>query len=448
MTSSLDSNTLTVGERRIGRLVGDLARVGGGDVVLERTDDGIVLEMTWSSPDDGPVPRWFRAESDIFDLIEHSNLEETPTSPDVPRLLQFRDRRGLVTLLGCRKGGYSARSGGPGSGRVRVQHAVFGGREQCDYSAAFALRTTVSHLRNWIGASAWTAYESSETALEYRRELSEDVELGRWGAVDIVLRPQARMAEREESDLIELRTELLVETRARTAVPWERHLRAHTALRDLLVVSGWHAEVGAMHSVQHPADAYIYRDGDERMFWRPVTSGQEKTAVRPKRRHHLITYEDLGPDGLRRWFAIWARLQRVIDPIVSSIDMRNVTPVALLAQVGPGVEALGYELSRRDGMSRKKAGRVILASRFARILADVGDVLPFDGADWAARMVSTYNGIKHANRDMPDLLDVLNAERECVLIVRAWCALQIGVDRAVLRERIREDAQSQPWVLD
>lgn len=203
-----------------------------------------------------------------------------------------------------------------------------------------------------------------------------------------------------------------------------------------------------MHSVQHPADAYIYRDGDERMFWRPVTSGQEKTAVRPKRRHHLITYEDLGPDGLRRWFAIWARLQRVIDPIVSSIDMRNVTPVALLAQVGPGVEALGYELSRRDGMSRKKAGRVILASRFARILADVGDVLPFDGADWAARMVSTYNGIKHANRDMPDLLDVLNAERECVLIVRAWCALQIGVDRAVLRERIREDAQSQPWVLD
>lgn len=366
----------------------------------------------------------------------------------VPRLLQFRDRMGFVTLLGCRKGGYSTRSGGPGSGRIRVQHAVFGGREECDYTAAVALRTTVSHLRNWIGASAWTTYESSETALEYRRELSEDVELGQWGAVDIVLRPQARVAEREESDLIELRTDLLVETRARTPVPWERHIRAHTALRDLLVVSGWHTEVGSIHSVQHPADVHVYRDGDERMFWRPVTSSQEKTAFRPKRRRHLITYEDLGPDGLRCWFGIWARLQRVIDPIVSSIDMRNVTPVALLAQVGPGVEALGYELSRRDGLSRKTAGGVTLASRLARILADVGDVLPFDGADWAPRLVRAYNGIKHANRDMPDLLDVLNAERECVLVVRAWCALQLGVDRAVLRERIREDAQSHPWVLD
>ncbi|WP_148287005.1 HEPN domain-containing protein [Curtobacterium sp. B18] len=445
MTSSLDSNTLSLGERRFGRLVGDPARVGDGDVVLERTDDGVVLQVTWPSPAAGPVPRWFRAESDVFDLIDPEAAAEVH---DVPRLLRFRDRRGFVTLLGCRRGGYSARSGGPGSGRIRVQHIVFGGHEDCDYTAAVALRAVVSHLRNWVGASAWTAYESSGRGLEYRRELSEDVELGRWGAVDIVLRPQARLAEREESDLIELRTDLLVETRARTPVAWERHLRVHTALRDLLVISGWHTEVGLIHSVQHPADVYVYRDGDERMFWRPVTSSHEKTALRPKRRHHLITYQDLGPEGLRCWFGVWSRLRRIIDPIVSSIDMRNVTPVALLAQVGPGVEALGYELSRRDGLSRRKAGGVVLARRLARILVDVGDVLPFNGADWATRMVSTYNGIKHANRDMPDLLDVLNTERECVLVVRAWCALQVGVDRAALRDRLREDAQSRPWVME
>ncbi|QSB23676.1 ApeA N-terminal domain 1-containing protein [Curtobacterium sp. 24E2] len=437
-----------MGERRFGRLVGDVARVGGGDVVLERTIDGIVLEVPWSSPDDGPVPRWFRAEVDVLDLVEESNRGTPKTFDGVPRLLQFSDRRGFVTLIGCRKAGYSTRSGGPGSGRIRVQRAVFGGREKCDYTAAVALRTTVSHLRNWVGASAWTTYESSETGLEYRRELSEDVELGRWGGVDILLRPQARVAEREERDLIELRTDLLVETRARAPIQWERHLRPHSALRDLLVVSGWHAEVGAIHSVQHPGDAYMYRDGDERMFWRPVISSQEETALRPKRRHHLVTYDDLGPDGLRCWFGLWARLQRVIDPIVSSINMRNTTPVALLAQVGPGVEALGYELSRRDGLSRKKAGGINLAYRLARIVTEVGDVLPFDGTDWATRLVSAYNGIKHANRDMPNLLDVLNAERECVLVVRAWCALQLGVDRAVLRERIRQDAQSHPWVLD
>lgn len=129
MTSSLDSNTLAVGERRFGRLVGDVARVGGGDVVLERTIDGIVLEVPWSSPDDGPVPRWFRAEVDVLDLVEESNRGTPKTFDGVPRLLQFSDRRGFVTLIGCRKAGYSTRSGGPGSGRIRVQRAVFGGRE-------------------------------------------------------------------------------------------------------------------------------------------------------------------------------------------------------------------------------------------------------------------------------------------------------------------------------
>ncbi len=77
----------------------------------------------------------------------------------------------------------------------------------------------------------------------------------------------------------------------------ERHLRVHTALRDLLVISGWHTEVGLIHSVQHPADVHVYRDGDERMFWRPVTSSHEKTALRPKRRHHLITYQDSDQRG-------------------------------------------------------------------------------------------------------------------------------------------------------
>lgn len=128
--------------------------------------------------------------------------------------------------------------------------------------------------------------------------------------------------------------------------------------------------------------------------------------------------------------------------------MRNTTPVALLAQVGPGVEALGYELSRRDGLSRRKAGGINLANRLARIVTEVGDVRPFDGVDWATRLVRAYNGIKHANRDVPNLLDVLNAERECVLVVRTWCAFQLGVDRAVLRERVHQDAQSHPWVLD
>lgn len=405
--------------------------------MLERTPDGIVLEVSWSSSDDGPLPRWFRAELDVADPV---------ASAAPPRRLLFRDRQGYVVLLGCRSGGYTTLSGGPGTGRVLVRHVVFDSPHDHDFEHVLGLRTTISHLRGWVGAHAWSHVENSDGAYELHKDLSDDIDLGMWAGARITLCPVGYVRERDETDRIELESALLVETQTDASSTWDRHLRAHRALRDLLVVSGWHDEVARVDTVQHADDLFRYREDATRLFWRRVMAEREKPATRPKHRYHLIEYNDLGVDGLRRWFSIRDRFARAIDPIVSSIGIRNVTPVALLAQVGPGLEALGYELARRDGLSKKRAGDVNLADRLARILQDVADVLPFDGAQWVTRTVRTYNGVKHANRTIPDDLDVLNVERECVLVVRAWCAVELGVDRAALRERIRRDPLSRPWI--
>jgi hypothetical protein len=439
-------NTLEVGERRLGRLTGDGLEDVAPSALLERTDDGVALTVTWDSADAGPVGGWFRTERRLPDLVDASEGRR----PAPPKRLQFEDARGHVTLIGCRKRGYEMRHGGLGSGFISVDHVVFDARARADldFEHVTGSRTTVTHLRSWIGSNAWGSRTTAEDGIVHQTVLPDDIDLGSWAGVQAVLKPVATDQSLAEGDLIQLQTVLRVETKSQEPVEWDRHLQVARALRDLLVMSGWHDETYSVLSVHHPDDTEEYSDGRLLPWWRIVASSNATAAARPAKRNHLITYGDLGVEGLREWFGLRDRFQRAVDPIVSSIRLRNVTAVTLLAQTGPGVEALGYELFLRDGMSKRKAKDVSLAHRLERILKDVADVLPFDGPEWARHLAETYNGIKHANRKLPDELDVLNVEQRAVLVVRAWCALQLGVPREALRARLRADPQSDAWVRD
>jgi hypothetical protein len=439
----MSKNRLDLGERRHGFLLGE----GLADVAaqLERTGDGIVLTVSWTSSDRGPAPQWFRDEVNFLGMPVKIG-DTSASKPAPPRRLRFRDSNGPVTLLGCHSGGYNTNVGGPGAGRVLVQDAVFNSSEDHDYSGVTGLRTTLSHLQSWVGTSGWTEVATGEGGYSFKRELSQNIELGSWGGTQVILEPTAYVRHLDEGAGVELRSDLVVKTLTTEPTNWTRHLRAHWALRDLLIISGWNDEASAVKTVHHADDVLRVADDDERPWWRHVASSRTQAAERPKSRHHLIAYNELQVSGLRQWFALRERFQRAIDPIVSSIRLNGVSPVTLLAQVGPGLEALGYELMRRDGMSKGKAKDVPLADRFDRILQDVGEVLPFNGAEWAAQTVKTYNGIKHANRLMPEPLDILNTERKCVLIVRAWCVLELGLQPAVLADRLRGDPQASAWV--
>lgn len=77
------------------------------------------------------------------------------------------------------------------------------------------------------------------------------------------------------------------------------------ALRDLLVISGWNREHVGMISVHHPSDTHPTASGQELPWWRPVVSADVSVGDRSRTRNHLITWADLGVDGIRRWF--WLR---------------------------------------------------------------------------------------------------------------------------------------------
>lgn len=132
--------------------------------------------------------------------------------------------------------------------------------------------------------------------------------------------------------------------------------------------------------------------------------------------------------------------------MISDRFLDKVGPVTHLAQVGPGIEALGYLLFRRDKMPNAQAKNSQLKDRLDRILLDVKDALPFDGDDWVSGTVSAYNGIKHANRKLPSELELLNRWRESVLVVRAWVACELGVEHELVKQRLDRDPQNNPYV--
>ncbi|WIB68099.1 hypothetical protein DEI93_03385 [Curtobacterium sp. MCBD17_035] len=436
------ANTLDVGDRRFGQLLGLGADGRPIEVLLERTDTGISLTVTWASSEDAAFASWFVTESAV-------SSTEGGARPSPPRRLRFHDTKGFVTLLGCYSGGYTIRHGGLASGTIRASFAVLDAPRDTDFDHIGGARSSVSHLQGWLGVKAWQAHEKGEggrtTELAFEATLPEAIDLGMWGGTRTQLKTSAIQRNLDDG-VVQLESQTSVETTRSYATSWDRHLRPSRALHDLLVISGWNREHVSMISVHHPSDTHPTASGQELPWWRPVVSADVSVGDRPRTRNHLITWADLGVDGIRRWFCLRERYMRVIDPVVTSISLRNATPTTILAQTGPALEALGYYLLLRDGLARSRANKMSLGARLERIFADVNQVMPFDETEWIDRFTSAYNGIKHANRQLPDDLDVVNAQREGILVVRAWCALELGADAASLRQRVLEDPQAVPFI--
>jgi hypothetical protein len=55
-------------------------------------------------------------------------------------------------------------------------------------------------------------------------------------------------------------------------------------------------------------------------------------------------------------------------------------------------------------------------------------------------------GSKHANRALPDVVELANRWREGVLLLRCWTAIKLGVDRESLAERAKTDPMAFAYV--
>lgn len=437
-------NELTLGTRRVGDFIDFDPDTPEVKVSLEHSDRGISITIPWSS-DDNPYASWFLRDSGI------NRISPRLEGPTVPKKVLFHDSYGSVLLVGCYARGFHSNMFGPGSGTLWARAAIMGVSEEADFENPHGLQTDVSGLRSWLGISSWKRiieYEPQERRISIESINQPDIEVGEYNGVRLTLKFGYEVRHENDGDRQVLSNFARCVTRSSTPKSWAAHLKLHRAIRDLLVLSRWHEESCYEVSALRLDDPL--RTSDEKPHgeqWRGVVIPGSETQTAPKgHRPHLFEYNELRSGGLLRWIALRDEFARALDPVISSIGLKSSTANTLLAHTGPGLEALGYLLMLRDGVPKKEAKEAPLKKRFERILEDLGDLLPLDGQAWVDSTCATYNGLKHANRKEPDLIDVLNTWRECVLITRAWVANELGVPHERLKERLSNDPQRHVYV--
>lgn len=431
-------NKLQRGARRTGDFYDSYADTPEVKVTLERSELGIGVTVAWSSPE-VPYANWFLRNGGY--IVGTEPEEGKP----VPQRVVFKDSHGSVLLIRCWARGYHADALGPGSGTLWARAAVMNVQEDLEFERPHGLQSEVSGLREWLGVTSWDEKSNpgQEPGVVLRSVVVAPLEVGTFGGMQLTLWPTWRVVSREDRDGRQLLDIVRCISRSENPIDWDTHMNLHRAIRDLLVFSRWRDESCVPIYALRADDPFITLDGtihgDQ---WREVVVPDDEQTSPPTGWHgHLITFADLGLSGLGRWIELRERFSRALDPVLSSVALRDTTPHTRLAHTGPGLEGLGFLLMLQDGLSEKAAAQKPLKARLDRILLDVGDCLPFDGADWAARTVRAYNGLKHANRSRPQDVDVMQAWAESVMVTRAWVALTLGVNSHLVKARLAEDRQ-------
>jgi len=439
-------NELKLGARRVGAFVDFDPDTPEVQVILERDERGIRITIPWSDIR-SPYAGWFMGESIFLTSPEGEEVSKEPKP--VPKRVLFADSYGSALLIRCWAKGFHANVFGPGSGTLWSRAAIMGADRDIEYDRPHGLKTEISGLREWLGISSWE--ERHQLRPREASLVSQDVEsidVGEHNGFKMTLVPSWQVTPGEGRDNRVLLDLMRCTTRSEEPRDWTEHRGHHQALRDLLVVSRWWNESCVELFALRDDDPLRTMDGETHGdLWREVVVRDEESQAPPADgRQHLIRYSELGVTGLRAWFTLRDDFARALGPVISSRALKAAGGHTLLAHTGPGLEALGYLLLLRDGKSESAAKNANLKSRFTRILDDLGDCLPFDGPTWAEETANTYNGIKHANRTEPDELDVINAWARCVLVVRAWIAVELGIPHAALKQRLADDPQSSGYV--
>jgi len=442
------ANELKLGARRVGAFVDFDPDTPEVQVILERDDRGIRITIPWSDIR-SPYAGWFMGESMFLTSPEGEEVEQE--SKPVPKRVLFADSYGSALLIRCWARGFHANVFGPGSGTLWSRAAIMGVEIDVEYDRPHGLKTEISGLREWLGISSWEETYRGDPPPYTASLVSKDVDsidLGEHNGFNMTLVPLWTVtpgAGRDNRVLLDL---LRCTTRSDEPRDWTEHRGHHQALRDLLVVSRWWNETCVELSALRDDDPQRTMDGETHGdLWRDVVVSDDESQPPPADgRQHLIRYSELGVVGVQKWFALRDDFARALGPVILSRALKAAGGHTLLAHTGPGLEALGYLLMLRDGMSESAARSANLKHWFTRILDDLGDCLPFDGPTWVEETADTYNAIKHANRSEPDELDVLNAWVRCVLVVRAWVAVELGVPLDELKQRLMDDPQASGYV--
>jgi hypothetical protein len=419
----------TVGSKLLGHLIDFDESTPETQVTLERSDDAILLSLTWTDSK-SPYGRWF------WNYSQDSTEDAAP-----PSRLLFRHGQGTILLVGCTMLSAQGGAWGPSTGVVSVEYAVLDVLQDIDYSQVNGLQSVVHGLRAWLGVKSVRGTiqpptdEAPLTATFVAAE-GEPIVIG--GSTNLRLVPTWRAVPNSDDDTTTLFDEVVCESTNADLHDWSHFLSDHRAIRDLLLLSSWSMQEltprAALRLEFDPQeDGSLSQSGSWRKVEPASTEGARDARAFPR---HLVEFADLGPDGISKWIDIRTHFSRAIDPIVSSKLFRHPTVDVNLFLVAMGLEALGYLLALEAGRDEKSANNMRFSHRLTLVADGLGAALPFDVDDWASGTSEAYNSVKHANRAPVDIGQLVLRWKQSVAVFRAWTALRLGVSAEAIAARL------------
>lgn len=400
------------------------------------TDEVVVVTLDHH----GALVTWPRA----LGFVEAFDLNSETFIPDP---LIARDGRGWLTLSGGRTKGASASSLAHSEQRIRYRTAVATGAHGRDYAMINGMKTEVQGLARWAKMTA------VETRLQFAKDGGVDEltlaaknlpshELG--GSFALKLMTSYSHQPHPKDGVYTITGRLTVETRTHSRRPWSTHVSQHRMIQDLMCLAYSYPCASVMKAAMRHDDQQFQTPNDPRRWWPEVfepTFGRGERSEEPLGdREPLFYLDETDPFRVTAWlngFETWSRPTWIA---VTTLFQRNSTVEAQLLQVGVALEALGYAIwCNMDTRSNKTPSyRELL-----KVVTDsVGVANPAiygpsrRAGTWRDRFNRAFKGVKHADKTPVSGREAITLAQQGFLLIRCWLALELGVERRLLRERL------------
>lgn len=397
---------------------------------LRLTENGILARLPWYRDHNPDCERWFGAGINWGDDPNKEKFRY-----NVPAELDYYDPEGKIALVGCRSQG-SRRDliSDIGVGLIGVDYAVLGATSAKNYSSINGFRSEIEGLGTWMNLRSLQTRRTSDDqgrlkSVEMKLESPEAMSIHRNLNLKVV--PSFQYGPGSHPDETVINERMYVESLVKTSRSWSDHLNSHVALRDLLRVAAWRQLNFLSHKATRDDDPLRTADGTGHgRDWYEVRTFRTKVVDKPSEGSvdFLFSHTDLPNNAISKWIRLSTSMSRGIDPIIKLLELERARLDTAFAQLGIGLEALGYMIALENGVSKKKSGDQNFEQRLRNIWNDTRVQPQFDGDKWIAETTRVYNSVKHANRTPPKYKELHDNLWRSILVFRFWIAGRLEVD--------------------
>jgi hypothetical protein len=406
--------------------------------VVSTDDAEAVISVTFD--DRGVTVVWPR-ELDMFEAFQRNE------SHDVPDVLIFRDDKGFLTLREGGGAGMSMSTLGSSVERLRFRSVVETGSSGADYAKVNGMSSEVDGLARWAkmhpvtGQIEFHGPEKRPRVVIAAENLASK-ELG--GQLDLTLETSFTHHPTPKNGVYSISEALTVRTRSRRRKAWQVHATEHHMMQDLMCLVYAHPCKAAIRSVMRTDDQPMpIKDGK---YWWPNVyepsfgRGTGEGKALPEDRRPFFYLDEADSGRIAAWlsdFQLWSRPTWIA---VTTMFQQDSTVESQLLQVGVALEALGYAIWRQAKPSGSKTPAYVDLLKHVTEAVGIQHPLLYgknvSAGKWRDRFNAAFKGAKHADNPLPSGHEAVLRARQGFLLIRCWLALELGVPRRLVRERL------------